>query len=187
MDEQSLMKDLECVSGASKPMTVAAGLAPFVRRWNRVLASHATPHEIALGCAIGIFAAFTPFLGFQMLLAVILAVLLRVNVPAALAGTFAGNPLSWPAIWAGSYLAGSWVLGLDPVRAAGHVGESASLLAAAAKAPNSAVLDAAAHTLAPHVKPLLTGSLLTGLIVSALSYYPLRRAAVRVQRRRRRR
>jgi len=180
------MTDLERDRGRSKAVGGTAGVERLVGRWRRVLASHATPHEIALGCAIGIFAAFTPFLGFQMLLAVILALLLRVNVPAALAGTFAGNPLSWPVIWAGSYLAGSWVLGLDPVHAAGNVGESASLLAAAAKSPNPAALDAAAHTLAPHVKPLLTGSLLTGLIVSALSYYPVRRAVVRVQGRRRR-
>ena len=82
--------------------------------WRRMMRLHATPHEIALGCAAGVFAAFTPFLGFQMLLAGAIAFVLRVNVPAALLGTFAGNPLSWPAIWAASYVAGAWTLGYDP-------------------------------------------------------------------------
>ncbi len=103
-------------------MAVADGLRSRanggVRRiayfWRRLMRLHATPHEIALGCAAGVFAAFTPFLGFQMLLAGSIAFLLRVNVPAALLGTFAGNPLSWPAIWAASYVAGAWTLGYDP-------------------------------------------------------------------------
>ena len=65
--------------------------------WRRILRVRATPHEVALGCAAGVFAACTPFLGFQMALAGALAFLLRVSIPAALLGTFIGNPLSWPA------------------------------------------------------------------------------------------
>ena len=79
--------------------------------WRRILRVRATPHEVALGCAAGVFAACTPFLGFQMALAGALAFLLRVSIPAALIGTFVGNPLSWPAIWSASYIAGVWVLG----------------------------------------------------------------------------
>ena len=60
----------------------------------------ASPHQIALGGAAGVFAAFTPFLGAQMALAAVLAAVCRASVPAALLGTFVGNPLSWPAIWA---------------------------------------------------------------------------------------
>ena len=40
--------------------------------YRRLMRVRATPHEVALGCAAGIFAAFTPFLGFQMLLAGVL-------------------------------------------------------------------------------------------------------------------
>ena len=142
---------------------------------------HATSHEIALGCAAGVFAAFTPFLGFQMMLAVMIAVALRVNVPAALVGTFAGNPLSWPAIWAASYVAGSWVLGNDPALAAGDVSASAAVIAAAAADPTRLALNAAAHTLAPHLKPWFIGGILIGLIAAGISYYPTRRAVRRFQ------
>jgi uncharacterized protein (DUF2062 family) len=145
---------------------------------------HATPHEIALGCAAGVFAAFTPFLGLQILLAVALAFVLRVNIPAAVLGTFAGNPLSWPAIWAASYLTGAWILGLDPAVSAEHVSHSAAVLAAAAADPNPVALDAAATTLRPHVLPMVKGSLLVGLLAAALSYYPTRRAVRQFQNRR---
>lgn len=152
--------------------------------WRRLMRLHATPHEIALGCAAGVFAAFTPFLGLQILLAVAIAFILRVNLPAAVLGTFAGNPLSWPAIWTASYLTGAWILGLDPAQSAEHVSHSAAVLAAAAADPNPIALDAAATTLRPHVEPMLLGSLLVGLIAAALSYYPTRRAVRTFQRRR---
>lgn len=153
--------------------------------WRRMLRLHASPHEIALGAAAGVFAAFTPFLGFQMLLAVLLAFAFRVNVPAALLGTFAGNPLSWPAIWTASYVAGAWMLGNDPALAAEHVSRSAEVLAAAASNPTPVAIDAAASTLGPHLKSLVLGSLLVGLIAALISYYPTRRAVRRFQRRRR--
>lgn len=121
-----------------------------------------------------------------MVLAMLLALVLRVNVPAAVLATFASNPLSWPAIWASSYLTGAWVLGHDPVQAAEGVSVSAAVLAQAAANPDPAVaFDAAATTLVPHVKPMLYGSLIVGLIAAVLSYYPTRRAVRRFQKRRR--
>ncbi|MGC2397618.1 MAG: DUF2062 domain-containing protein, partial [Rhodomicrobium sp.] len=42
----------------------------------------ASPHSIALGCAAGVFAIFTPFLGCQMLLAAVLALMFRGSVMA---------------------------------------------------------------------------------------------------------
>ena len=161
------------------------GMRRFRYLWRRLMRLHATPHEIALGCAAGVFAAFTPFLGFQMLLAGAIAIVLRVNVPAAFLGTFAGNPLSWPAIWAASYVAGAWTLGYDPGAAANQVSESAAVLAAAAADPNPVALDAAAQSLAPHFKPWLIGGMLIGLIAAALSYYPTWRAVRLFQRRQR--
>lgn len=177
----------EGIAKTAQPGPDISAVSPQARRlghrWRRLLALRASPHEIALGCAAGVFAAFTPFLGLQMLLAVALALLFRVNVPAALLGTFAGNPLSWPAIWTASYIAGAWMLGNDPALSAETVSYSAEVIAAAASNPTPVAIDAAASTIAPHFKSLLTGSLLVGLIAAALSYYPTRRAVRRFQRR----
>jgi len=186
-----IARDQNQVTGSSARTrlgTIAAALHRRLRRlglvWHRMLRLHATPHEIALGCALGVFAAFTPFLGFQMLLAVALAMLMRVNVPAALMGTFAGNPLSWPAIWTLSYLAGAWLTGTDPALSEQSLANGAAAIAAAAADPSSSAIDAAATTLAPHIKPWFTGSMLVGLLAAAMSYYPTRQAVLRFQRRR---
>lgn len=152
--------------------------------WRRLMRVHATPHEVALGCAAGIFAAFTPFLGFQMLLAGVLAFTLRVSIPAALLGTFAGNPLSWPAIWGASYVAGAWILGSDPVALSpDQLNASATVLSQALTEQTPGALDAAVSLFAPVVKPMIYGSLLIGLIAAAGSYYPTRRAVRVFQKR----
>ncbi len=56
------------------------------------------PHRIARGIACGVFASFTPLFGLHFFLAAGLALLIRGNVIAALIGTAAGNPLTFPFI-----------------------------------------------------------------------------------------
>lgn len=55
-----------------------------------------TPHEIALGVAIGIFVAFIPLFGTHTITAIALASLLRVNTLIVLLGTQISNPLTFP-------------------------------------------------------------------------------------------
>ena len=149
----------------------------FAYLWRRLLRVSATPHEVALGCAAGIFAAFTPFFGFQMLLAGVLAFTLRVSIPAALLATFAGNPLSWPAIWGASYLAGAWLLGSEPaVISADELNASATLLATALTQHSPGSLTAVLDYFTPILKPMIIGSLAVGLLAATMSYYPTRRA-----------
>jgi uncharacterized protein (DUF2062 family) len=176
--------------GESAPQASVKHNRSFWRRriayyWRRILRVRATPHEVALGCAAGVFAACTPFLGFQMALAVALACLLRVSIPAALIGTFVGNPLSWPAIWSASYIAGLWVLGDDPAYAAEHFTRGANALGATLRAPTPEALNAAVLDMSPIFEPMIVGGLLVGLIAAAFSYYPTRRAVRVFQKRRR--
>ena len=118
-----------------------------------------------------------------MILAGALAVLLRVNIPAALAGTFVGNPISWPAIWSASYIAGTWILGRNPVLAADHLTGSANALSETIKTPTAASLDTAVVQLTPILEPMFVGGLLIGLLAAAGSYYPTRRAVRIFQKR----
>ncbi len=55
-----------------------------------------TPHEIALGVAIGIFVAFIPLFGTHTITAIALASVLRVNTLIVLLGTQISNPLTFP-------------------------------------------------------------------------------------------
>lgn len=152
--------------------------------WRQVLRLRATPHAVALGFAIGVFSACTPFLGVQTILACALAFVLRVSMPAALLGTFVGNPLSWPAIWSASYVSGALLLGQDPTYATDHLGETANVLGATLMAPSLQTFDAAVDNLLPIAEPMVVGGLLVGLIAAIFSYYPTRRAVRVFQRQR---
>ncbi len=152
--------------------------------WRQVLQLRATPHEVALGLAIGVFTACTPFLGIQTILACALAFVFRVSMPAAVLGTFVGNPLSWPAIWSASYVSGALLLGQDPTYAANHLTDTANALGASLMAPSAEALDTVVDNLSPFAGPMVVGGLLVGLIAAIFSYYPTRRAVRVFQRHR---
>jgi len=58
----------------------------------RILHLDETPHVLAKSFAVGVFVAFTPFMGFHTLIALTLAWALRLNKAVALTGTFVNNP-----------------------------------------------------------------------------------------------
>jgi uncharacterized protein (DUF2062 family) len=131
----------------------------------------ASPHEIALGCAIGAFVSVTPLLGVQTILAVLLATLLRASVPAAIVGTFVGNPLSWPFIWASTYAMGLQIVGLEGVLDPATFQHNMLLVWAALVEHSPQVLDATVTLLWPLVWPMLAGSIPLGLLTGAVVYY----------------
>lgn len=76
----------------------------------RVLRIRAAPHVVALGLAIGVFAAFTPLYGLHIILSILIAWLLSANVAAAAIGTAFANPLTIPFIFSATYELGRVVL-----------------------------------------------------------------------------
>ena len=60
----------------------------------KLIKIRATPQQIALGFALGVFAAFLPILPLQILLALLLAFLVGASKPAAFIGTLVSNPLN---------------------------------------------------------------------------------------------
>lgn len=159
--------------------TVAMTGGSVHRAWASVLRLETTPHAVGLGLATGVFVAFLPVLGIQMLVAVAIAWAGRANVGAAVLGTWAGNPLTWPAMWVGSYLLGIVLLG---EAGAMTVEELQRTLARLAEAPVSRVdpltmLNSVSQLLWPILKPLFVGSLVLGLISGSALYFIGRRAA----------
>lgn len=163
----------------------AALLAPF-REWGwwqggrdsvrLLLQQRATAHEIALGCALGAFVSITPLLGVQTLMAVVLAFVLRASVPAAIVGTFIGNPLSWPFIWVSTYLMGLQMVGLEGAFDSAAVQRNIELLWNALLDPSPQLLDATAALFWPLLWPMLAGSVPIGLLTAAVVYYVSRNA-----------
>ena len=81
--------------------------------WKRIRRLKDTPHAIAAGFTAGIVVSFTPLLGLHVILACLLAWALRGNIIAALLGTMAGNPLTFPFIWALLHHVGARMSGLE--------------------------------------------------------------------------
>ena len=152
-----------------------------------------TPHRIAFGFALGVFASFTPFFGAHILLAAGLAKLLRGNIVASLIGTLAGNPLTFPLIASVSLGLGRRILGYgasgeDFSRVSDAFGEAAgglwsSLLSLVGRG------DSQWRRLEPFVDyilwPYFVGGLLPGLAAALASYLLLRPLVAAYQARRR--
>jgi hypothetical protein len=71
------------------------------------------PHRVALSFAIGAAISFSPFLGFHLLIAVVVAFLFRLNKVEMILGTFVNNPWTIPFVYGGAYFLGAWMLGAD--------------------------------------------------------------------------
>ena len=63
--------------------------------------------------SLGLAIAFVPFPGHAVL-ASLLALFLRINIPVAALSTFLSNPLTMGPLYFGAYLLGSALLGIDP-------------------------------------------------------------------------
>ncbi len=89
---------------------------PWLRRMGHVcwrnlrgaLLLEDTAHRIALGSAVGMSVAFLPILG-QVLLAALIARVVRANVLASLPWTFISNPLTTLPLLYGCYRIGRWL------------------------------------------------------------------------------
>ena len=68
----------------------------------------ASPHDIALGFSFGVWTNFNPFFGINLLIAMSLAFIFRVNVLSSVIGTIlTGLPFVFPIFWFLSWFAGS--------------------------------------------------------------------------------
>lgn len=82
----------------------------------RLLSLDDPPERTALAFSVGVFIAFSPFLGLHTLLATLLAFVFRFNKIAIYSGTFINNPfLTLVPIIVASYAVGAFVLG-QPLR-----------------------------------------------------------------------
>jgi len=84
----------------------------FRASFRRLLAIDDPPERTALAFSIGIFIAFSPFLGLHTILATLLAFLFRFNKIAIYTGTFVNNPfLTLVPIIVASYAVGAFIMG----------------------------------------------------------------------------
>jgi uncharacterized protein (DUF2062 family) len=154
----------------------------------RILRLSATPYAIAVGCAIGAFASFTPFVGLHFAISIALAWLVRGNIIAAAIGTAVGNPLTFPLIWTSTYQLGHAILRGEQAVQLPQFDRLFSLeFSIDALWRSIQTLWRLIQTLWPMIKTMSVGSLplgiLAGLVVYAIVYKSV--AAYQANRRKR--
>ena len=83
--------------------------------YHNLLHADDPPHPLALGLAVGMFVAFTPTVGVQMLFAGFLSWLLRANKAVSVAVVWISNPGTMLPIYWYCYRIGCAILALDPI------------------------------------------------------------------------
>ncbi len=146
----------------------------------RILRLTATPHAVAAGVAAGAFTSFTPFMGLHFVVAAVLAWLIRGNILASALGTFVGNPLTFPLIWAAAYKTGNFVLSVkkentEPPALTEAMGE---VISAITSLDGAAAMSAFEHIWTPILYPMLIGGSIVGPVIAVPLYFITRRAAV---------
>lgn len=80
----------------------------------RLLSLRGTPHQIALGFAVGIFVGMSPFMMCHSVTAIFFASLLGCNRISAVGGVFITNPVTAPFFYGWTYQVGRTFLGMKP-------------------------------------------------------------------------
>jgi hypothetical protein len=113
---------------------------------------HLNRHSVARAMAVGLFAAFLP-IPLQMLLAAILAISVRGNIPIAVSLVWLTNPITIPIVFYCTYQAGAWLMDV-PARSL----------------PDKLTWEWISGELSTLWQPFLLGSVVAGLAFAALGY-----------------
>ena len=138
----------------------------------RVLSLNDTPHRIALGVAIGIFVAWTPTMGLQMVLAVAMAFLLKANKLVGIPFVWISNPATIFPIYVPNYWVGCKLLGKQP--------DAWDAIREAIKFDGSALdrIQLWYSTTSSIFWELWIGSLVVALILGVMTYFAVYRMIV---------
>ncbi len=139
----------------------------------RILRLSGTPRAIALGAAVGVFASFTPLVGFHLLITFVIAWALGANMIAGAIGTAIGNPLTFPFIWASTYEVGRLILEGVSTDAPARLGHD--------------LTHKSFDQILPLLKPMLVGSVPVGLALAIPVYLIVHKAVSTYQNARRQR
>jgi uncharacterized protein len=131
---------------------------------------HMSRRGVALGVAVGVFFAFmTPIA--QIPLSAALSVVLRANIPAAIAATLVNTPPTFGPVYYAAWRTGSWMLGEQ----ADDASAPQALRATGAEATPAAIAEPRTWRRYWHIvrdvgKPLMLGALVFAVVFSLLAY-----------------
>ena len=149
----------------------------FLEKLLDIVRQKDSPHKIALGLALGIFVGILPIMGIQMTVVAVLALPLRANIKAAVAGVWISNPITFLPMYWGYYKFGllfspsrtlTWNDFMQRITRAGEiswssVGESLNR-----------ILDIGADILVP----MWIGATILAVFFAPLTYFVTKRAVI---------
>jgi uncharacterized protein (DUF2062 family) len=127
-----------------------------------------SPHKLALAVAIGVFIAFSPWLGLHIVSCIVFAWIFRVSKFVVLTATFVNNPWTMVPIYAFNLWFGVRLTGGEiaiPEIAWSEIGFRELFT-----------------ILKPYLWPFVAGSLAAGAIAAVLSYFVFRWAVTRYRK-----
>lgn len=152
----TLTKDTElCQNSAMRKVIPSDWQRKLRYIYLRFIRLQGSPEQLARGMASGVFSGCFPLFGFQILIGVAVATVLRGNRIMAAASTWISNPFTYLPIFAFNYQVGAWILGssstkgftdLDSLRGWADMGTEVSTR-------------------------LMLGSTVVGVVAGLLSYY----------------
>ena len=137
----------------------------WLRRAGKILLHvEDSPSRVAAAFALGVFIAFFPILGIHTGMALVLAVLLRLNKVAILIGAWTNNPWTLAPMYTAGTLLGCAFLGVSP-ESLGTIDWSLT---------GRAFYESLATGLRPLVLPFVAGNLVLGAGAAVASFFALR-------------
>ena len=124
-------------------------LGPLLNRPNLW---HMNRRSVARAVGVGIFSALMP-IPMQMILAAMLAVLFRANLPISVSLVWLTNPVTMPPVFYCTYKLGGWILDLPPRRL-----------------PDQLTWEWISREMATLWQPLMLGSVVAGIVLGVLAY-----------------
>jgi uncharacterized protein (DUF2062 family) len=147
----------------------------FLYVTKRILRLTTSPHSVAAGVAAGVFASFTPYLGFHFMIAFAISYVIAGNFLAAALGTFFGNPVTFPFIWASTYATGKFILSGAQGTGTGNHHRIAEIANSDIFSVGiSGMVDRIAQIWDPVLKPMSVGCIPLGVLF-AIGFYLLTR------------
>ena len=125
-------------------------------RLRAVLHLDDNPHRIAMAFSLGVFIAFSPFIGLHLISAVFLAWVLRLNAAAVLLGTLLNNPWTTVPIFGSGLWVGVEIYGRHHLLRPIHWREL--------------TIMNAIPQFEPYLMPFLLGTTLLGIVASVVAY-----------------
>jgi uncharacterized protein len=176
----------ELTDAAKKPAQEKGLVRRAISKIVAIISQRDTPHRIALGMALGIFIGILPIMGIQMTVVALIALPLRGNLKAAIAGVWISNPVTFLPMYWGYYKFG---LLFFPSRAVNRE-QFKEIIAAAADWSWSNVGESLKHILdlgADILVPMWTGATILAVIFGIPTYFVTRSLVVRYRARKSRR